>query len=77
MIYFANDVKKMSKTSITMMRFFKKDTYHHFYIENYRRLFFNIVSLLELNGLKSTEKQYIITIYQTDIYSISVQVWSR
>lgn len=60
-----------------MMRFFKKDTYRHFYIENYRRLFFNIVSLWELNGLKSTEKQYIITIYQTDIYSISVQVWSR
>ena len=37
----------------------------------------NIVILWELNGIKSTEKQYIITVYQIDTNSISVQVWSR
>lgn len=36
----------------------------------------NIVILWELNGIKSTEKQYIITVYQIDTNSISVQVWS-
>lgn len=33
----------------------------------------NIVILWELNGIKSTEKQYIITVYQIDTNSISVQ----
>ena len=37
----------------------------------------NIVILWELNGIKSTEKQYIITVYQIDTNSISVQAWSR
>ena len=37
----------------------------------------NIVILWELNGIKSTEKQYIITVYQIDTNSISVQEWSR
>lgn len=36
----------------------------------------NIVILWELNGIKSTEKQYIITVYQIDTNSISVQAWN-
>ena len=37
----------------------------------------NIVILWELSGIKSTEEQYIIAIYQIDTNYISVQVWSR
>lgn len=37
----------------------------------------NIVILWELSGIKSTEEQYIIAIYQIDTNYISVQAWSR
>ena len=37
----------------------------------------NIVILWELSGIKSTEEQYIIAIYQIDTNYISVQVWSH
>lgn len=48
-----------------------------FYIANSRRLFLNIVILRELNGLNYTEKQCVVTMYQTDIDIISVQAWCR
>lgn len=35
----------------------------------------NIVILWELSGIKSTEEQYIIAIYQIDTNYISVQAW--
>lgn len=37
----------------------------------------NIVILWELSGIKSTEEQYIIAIYQIDTNYISVQAWNR
>lgn len=37
----------------------------------------NIVILWELSGIKSTEEQYIIAIYQIDTNYISVQEWNR
>lgn len=36
----------------------------------------NIVILWELSGIKSTEEQYIIAIYQIDTNYISVQAWN-
>lgn len=40
------------------------------------RLFLNIVILWKFSGIKSTEEQYIIAIYQINTNSISVQVWN-